>query len=163
MQDQIRQMAAAIGLTPEQVQAGLNTVVQFIQSKVPPPVWQQLAAAMPQLQGWVSQAVTMAAPVTHAAGGMAAGLGARLGAAGGDVAALLGELRKAGFTPEKALQFVSMLLEQIKAKAGPDVFQKVVASVPGLSGIAAGLSGAAGSVAGAAQNLLGGLGGLFKK
>lgn len=157
MQQTIEQIAAAVGLKPEQVQSGLNSVVQFIQSTVPAPVWQQLAAQMPQIQGWVSQAATMAAPATQAAGGLAAGLGARLGAAGSDLASLVGELKKSGISPEKAMQLLPLVLEQIKAKAGPDVFQKVVAAVPGLSGVAGGLAGAAGTLAGAAQNLLGGL------
>lgn len=160
MQEQIQQMAATLGLKPEQIQSGLNTVVQFIQSKVPAPVWQQLAAAMPQVQGWVGQAMTMAAPATQAAGGMAASLGARLGAAGGDLAGLMAELKKSGITPDKAMQLLPMVLEQIKAKAGPDVLQKVMASVPGLSGVAGQLGGAAGNLMGSASSLLGGL---FKK
>lgn len=157
MQDKVQQLAATVGLKPEQVQAALSTVVQFIQSKVPAPIWQQLATKMPQIQGWVSQAVTMAAPVTQAAGGMAAGLTAKLGAAGGDVAGLMAELKKAGISPDKAMQLVPLVLEQIKASAGPELFQKILVSVPGLSGVAGQLGGAAGNLLGAASNLLGGL------
>lgn len=146
MQDQIQGWANSLGLRPEQVQTGLNTLMQFLQSRVPAPVWQQLVSRVPQVQSWVADAITMSQPAVRAASGA-------LGGAGNDLSQLFAELKKAGFTPERAMQFVPAVLEQIKAQAGPELYQKLAGAVPGL-GAGRGAEGL-GKIADAASGLLG--------
>lgn len=124
MQEQIQRWAGTFGLEPKQVQSGLNTLMQYIQSKVPGPVWAQFAGRVPQVRSWVGEAITMSQPMVPMA---------QIHSSDGDLEQLLAELGKAGFTPQTAMQFVPAVLEQIRVKAGPDLYLKLLEAVPALN------------------------------
>ena len=124
MQEMIQRWAGNFGLEPAQVQSGLNTLMQYIQSKVPGPVWAQFASRVPQVRSWVGEAITMSQPMVPMV---------QIQSSGTDMAQLLAELGKAGFTPQTAMQFVPEVLEQIRAKAGPDLYLKLLEAVPDLN------------------------------
>lgn len=133
MQDQIKTWAAKLGVTPQQVQSAISTVMVFIQSKVPTPVWEQIVARMPQARGWASEAATMSAPVTHVAGA------AHNKITGGlDLPLLLDELQKSGFNADSAMQLLTAVLRQLQTALGNESYEKVLAAIPGL-GAAKGL------------------------
>lgn len=145
MQELIQRWAATFGLEPEQVQSGLNTLMQYIQSKVPGGVWAQFASRVPQVRSWVGEAITMSQPIVRMA---------PIHTPGGDLAQLLNELGKAGFTPQTAMQFVPAVLEQVRAKAGPDLYLKVLEAVPALNPGASGSGGPGATVPGPGNKFL---------
>lgn len=163
MQEQIKAWAAKFGVPPAQVEAGIGAVLGFIQQKVPPAQFQQLQGLLPMAQQWIQKAGSL--PAAGAAGGndlmgMASGLLGKLGSEGGGAAALgqvVGQLKNAGFDPQKAMEFVPAVLNQIKSAAGPDTFNKLLASAPALKDALNGAGGA--NLMGAASSLLGKFGG----
>ena len=150
MQEQIKAWATKFGVQPTQVEAGIGAVLGFIQSKVPPGQFQQLQGLMPMAQQWIQKAGAL--PTNGAQGGsdlmsMASGLLGKLSGGGQNgLGTVLTQLQGAGFKPETAMQFVPAVLNQLKAAAGPEKFDQLLASVPALKdtlggGGAAGLLG----------------------
>lgn len=143
MQEQIKAWAARFGLSTDQVEAGVGALLGFIRSKVPAQQWQQLQGLLPQAQLWMDKAAALPAGAQGAAAGLvgqAMGLLDKVtGGAKGGISQLITSLQEAGFRPDNAAPFVASVLAQIKASAGPEKFERLLASAPALRDAVAGL------------------------
>lgn len=136
MQEQIKAWATKFGLKTGQVEAGVGALLGFIQSKVPAAQWQQLQGLVPQAQQWMGKAASLPAAAQSATGGLMAQavglLGKLTGGSAGGLSDLMEKLQRAGFKPDSAMQFVSSVMGQIKAAAGPEKFAQLLGAVPAL-------------------------------
>src|SRR5262245_1024124 len=113
MSDIVSDLAARSGLTPEQTQKGLGTVLSFLKGVLPAETFAQVSAAVPG-----SDRMMAAAPREEPAGGL---VGAIKGVAhkllGGDgAAALLAKLSSLGISVEQAQAFLPRALEFLKGR-----------------------------------------------
>lgn len=136
MQEQIRAWAAKFGMQTGQIEAGIGAVLGFIESKIPPAQFEQLQALVPQARQWIEQAKALPAAGAQAGGdllGKAQGLLGQLAGGGqGAAAQVLARLQAAGFRLDTALQFAGAVLDELKAVAGPEKFNELLASAPAL-------------------------------
>ena len=136
MQEHIKAWAAKFGLQTGQIEAGVGAILGFIQSKIPPAQFEQLQQLVPMAQPWIEKARALPAAGAQAGSdlmGKASSLLSQLAGSGQSAAAqVLLQLQNAGFRPDTALQFAASVLEQLKATAGPEKFNQLLASAPAL-------------------------------
>lgn len=70
-----------------------------------------------------------------AGGGILGKVGGMLGGVLGGGAGALGDLAKSGLSPDKIPDFVKTFIDWVKQKVGPDIVNKIVASIPALKSI----------------------------
>ena len=175
--DIIQQLAAQVGIHPEQAEKAAGAVASLIQENASKIDFQQLLGAVPEISGWLHKAKAAGVTGPAAAGAAAVGgddeggflgqMGGLLGelTGGGGLGALLGALGKAGLNAETAAKFVPALLGLLRTKAGHELIAKLASSMPFLHELleGAGDAGGAGSENGESDGGLGALGGVLGK
>lgn len=160
--DLIASLTEKLGIEGEQAEALAGAVLGGVKSQVAEKVGQgeadQLAAAIPELEGWgqKTQALTgggggglfdaAASALGGGGGGLLGGLG---GGGGADVAMVASVLAKLGLNESLATMVAPMALEFLKERLPDGLLQQVMGAVPMLTG--------GGDVAAAAASVLGGL------
>lgn len=159
MSDIISELAGQFGIPSAVAESAAGSVLKFVRQEAGNGDFQQLLAAVPQIQGWMAKADAGAAAsgsggLLGQLGGLAAGLG---GEAGG-IAGLLATLQHTGLKPEMIAQFAPALLQKLSAHVDPALIAKILESVPALKGLGGNLGGGALGGLGGLGGLLGGLG-----
>lgn len=181
--DLIAQLSSQLGVSPDQAQGLAGGLMGLVKGAVGPEAAGQVAAAVPEAQGWeqapgVSQAAgsdpaSMLSGLLGGGGGAGGGgLGALLGSAGslvggqagaamqaaGGAAALSGLLSKFGLEARHATIIAPIAFSFLQSRLPPELLSKVTAVLPMLTG-----GGAASAPVGdGAGGALGALTGLLK-
>jgi hypothetical protein len=150
MSDILGQIAAQLGLSPAQAQAGAGSVFQLIRESAAKVDFDQLLQAVPQASSWMKKAAgVQAAPAATPLGGLGDLLGRATemfgggGGAGGlgGLGQVISVLTKAGIDPDTAAKFLPMLLQFLQSKAGADLLARLSQSVPFLKELQGGAGG----------------------
>lgn len=152
MNDVLGRIAAQLGMSPDQAQAGAGSVFQLIRESASKMDFDQLVQAVPQASSWMKKAAgVQAAPAATPLGGLGDLLGQATemfgggsGGAGGGLAGVgqvIAVLSKLGIDPDTAAKFLPMLLQFLQSKAGADLLGRLAGSVPFLKEVLAGGSG----------------------
>ena len=132
--DLISQLSSTLGIDASQTQALAGTVLSAVQSQTGDGDAEAISEAVPELEQWNQQAeaATDASPM----GGL---LGAAIGAIGGsgaqEAANVAAMLSKLGLDSGKAALVAPVVMQFLEERLSPEVLQRVVSSVPMLSGI----------------------------
>jgi hypothetical protein len=138
MQEFIQQAMQSLGTSEATTKAATGGLLDLVSKNAPPTEVSQLFDKLPGAR----ELMASAAPAAPAAG--AVGGGGMLGGLGGAVSGLAGAagagggiiamLTQSGLSLANAPQFLSLFVGFAKAKAGPGLVDKIMASVPGLAG-----------------------------
>ena len=133
MQDFIQSVVSQLGITEDQAKSATGGLLNFLKEQKDTSEVQALIAKLPGAESLMqSSGSSGESGGGGLLGGVAAGLGAKLGSAGGALAILQGS----GIDAGKMGPFVNMLVDYAKQKAGPELVEKVIAQVPALKGLA---------------------------
>ena len=139
MANLIDTLQSETGFGSEKVEGGLATIFEFFKKQLPPELFSALEGALPQVTQFVNN---LRAP--EEAGGAAdsgvlgslVGMATKaLGGKAADLGGLLETLGKAGFSVEQAIAFVPKAIAVIQNLIPPELFQKILASLPALAGM----------------------------
>ncbi|NGY04591.1 DUF2780 domain-containing protein [Solimonas terrae] len=155
MSNIIGELASQFGIAPEQAESAAGSVLKFVQAQAGSGEFQQLLAALPQVQQWIARAGQASSAGGAGLLGQLGGLAASLGGEAGGIAGVLTALRHSGLKPDMIAPFVPALLQQLSAHVDPALVTRLMESVPALKELAATGGGSLGGLGG----LLGGLGG----
>jgi len=125
MQEFIQSAASKLGINEDQAKSATGGVLNFLKQQGPSAETDTLISKIPGAED-VMQSTT--AGGESGAGGMLGGLGGVLGGAGGALSAL----QSSGLDGGQAKQFVVMLVDYAKQKAGPQQVEQVLDKVPAL-------------------------------
>jgi hypothetical protein len=128
MSDIVSDLAARSGLTPEQAQKGLGSVLSFFKELLPADSFAKVSEAVPGSE----QMMAAAGPIERPSGGL---LGAIQGVAhklfGGEGAAgLIAKLSSLGISAEQARAFLPRVLEFLKARLPDPVVKQISGLLP---------------------------------
>jgi hypothetical protein len=131
MQEFIQSVASKFGINEEQAKSATGGVLNFLKEQGPGAETDTLISKIPGAED-VMQSAPEGGESTERSGtgGMLGGVGSMLGGAGGALAALQGS----GLQGGQAKEFVVMLVDYAKQKAGPEQVEQVLDKVPALKG-----------------------------
>src|SRR5688572_735399 len=127
MEDFIQSVTSKLGINEDQAKSATGGVLNFLKEQGGGAETDTLISKIPGAQD-VMQSSGSGASAQSGGGGMLGGLGGMMGGAGGALAALQGS----GLGGDKAKQFVVMLVDYAKQKAGPEQVERVINKVPAL-------------------------------
>jgi hypothetical protein len=129
MQEFIQSAASKLGINEDQAKSATGGVLNFLKQQGPGAETDTLISKIPGAED-VMQSTTASGESRSesGAGGMLGGLGGVLGGAGGALSAL----QSSGLDGGQAKQFVVMLVDYAKQKAGPERVEQVLDKVPAL-------------------------------
>jgi len=128
MSDIVSELAARSGLSPEQAQKGLGSVLSYVKDWLPAEAFSQVKDAVPesdQMMAAVAQTEEHSGGLIESIKGMASKL-----FGGGGPAALIGKLSNLGISPEQAQSFLPQVMEFLKDRLPESVTKQVSALLP---------------------------------
>lgn len=141
MADMIDSLQSETGLESGQVEGGLGAIFEFLKKQLPPELFSALESALPQASGLINtnNLRPSGEPGAEADSGLLGslvGLATKaLGGKAADLGGLLEMLGKAGFSMEQAMAFVPKAIAMLQNLIPPELFQKILASLPALAGM----------------------------
>lgn len=124
MEELIGRIVANVGVEPELAKTAIGLILGFLQKEGPQDKIESLMGALPGAAELVSQ--------THSGGGGLMGaIGGMMGGGGGAMA-LMGQLTGAGLGMGDIQGVAKEVVGYAKEKAGDDLVEDVVGSIPGL-------------------------------
>lgn len=136
MDEFIQLISKQLGLTAENGKAATGSVLNMIKDQLDDQTFAQISSKLPGVQGLLGAAESGGA--SGGGGGMLGSLtsmaGSLFGGKAKSIAELTAALTKYGISVDKIPQYLSMLIEFLKAKLGNDLFAKVAAKLPDLLG-----------------------------
>ena len=129
MQDFIQQAMGALGTSQATTSAATGGLLGYLQKNGPTPEVEQLLDALPGARSLLASEKPSGGGLMGTLGSAASALGVKSGGAAG----LIGALQMAGLGADHAPRFVALFLEYAKAKAGPDLVNRILGAVPGLT------------------------------
>lgn len=139
MNELIQMVAGGLGTSESSAKTATAGMLRMIKSRAGKADFSELLGKLPGADSLLAQEPEEKKPGAGAGGLMGGMLGSAASAVGGNVgsaAGLLGVLGSAGIDPSKAGSFAGIFLGYIKGKAGNDLLQKVLSSVPDLKKLA---------------------------
>jgi hypothetical protein len=131
MADFISDLASKVGISPEQAQRGLGTVLAFLKSSLPEDAFSKVESAVPG----ANSLMTSAEAVKESAGGIIGAVTSMAGKLFGEGSgAMLSKLTHIGLSADQIKSFVPRVLEFLKSKLPADVMKQVTALIPGGGG-----------------------------
>jgi uncharacterized protein (DUF2267 family) len=129
MADFISELASKSGISPDQARKGVGAVLALLKDKMPPGVFSQVQAAVPNADSMMAAAQ----PAEGASGGgilgtVASAVGKLVG--GGVTAELTNQLAHLGISAEQLQKFLTTLVEFFKRRLPEDAAKQVGALVP---------------------------------
>ncbi len=135
MDEFIQLISAQLGLKPEKGKAATGSILSLIKEHLDEQTFAQISSKLPGVQQLIASGDSESA---GGGGGMLGSLtsmaGSLLGGKAKTVAEVTATLAKHGLSVDKIPQYLSMLIEFLKAKLGNDLFAKVAAKLPELLG-----------------------------
>lgn len=133
MQEFIQQAMQSLGTSEGTTKAATGGLLDLVSKNAPPADVSQLFDKLPGARELVASEAPAAA---GGGGGMLGGLGGAVSGLAGTAGAggLMAMLSQSGLSLSNAPQFLSLFVGFAKAKAGPGLVDKIMASVPGLAG-----------------------------
>lgn len=135
MDEFIQMISAQLGLNPDKGKAATGSILNLIKEQLDDQTFAQISAKLPGIQGLIGAGETSG---SGQSGGMFGSLssmaGSLLGGKAKAIAEVTATLTKHGLSVDKIPQYLSLLIEFLKAKLGNDLFAKVAAKLPELLG-----------------------------
>ena len=135
MDEFIQLISKQLGLSAENGKAATGSVLNMIKDQLDDQTFAQISSKLPGVQGLLGAAESGG---VSGGGGMLGSLtsmaGSLFGGKAKSIAELTAALTKYGISVDKIPQYLSMLVEFLKAKLGNDLFAKVAAKLPDLLG-----------------------------
>lgn len=128
MEEFIKSVTGKLGIDAATAQGAVSSLLGLIKKQGDPAAVNDLFAKLPG-------ASALAKGGGGGGGGILGKVGGMLGGALGGGAGALGDLAKSGLSPDKIPTFVKTFIDWVKQKVGPDIVNKVVASIPALKSI----------------------------
>jgi hypothetical protein len=136
MSDLVNELTSRTGISPELVQKGLGALLSFLKKELGEETFDKLKTSLPEASALTAHYESApespdAAPSQGGLFEMVSGLaGKLLGGKAGEGAELMSSLAKLGFKPEQIEAFLPKAIELIKNYLPPELFQKLLASLP---------------------------------
>jgi hypothetical protein len=137
MDEILKTLAEHTGIDVETARKALGAVIAFLKEHLPEGLAGQLMNALPDASN-LAKAYESTAPAPASSGGLIGaltGLATKfLGANAGEATKLLGMLQNLGLDLKQIEAFLPKVIELIKAHIPAELYEKIVAMVPGAAG-----------------------------
>jgi len=134
MDEFIKLISAQLGLNPEKGKAATGSILSLIKDQLDEQTFAQITSKLPGVQQLISAGDSGSSSGGGMLGSLTSMAGSLLGGKAKAVAEVTATLSKHGLSVDKIPQYLSMLIEFLKAKLGNDLFAKVAAKLPELLG-----------------------------
>ena len=137
MDEILKKLCEHTGIDIETAKKALGAIIAFLKEHLPKELSGQLMSALPDAHGLASdyEATAPAAPASAPAGGLMgalAGLATKfLGENAGEATKLLGMLEHSGLDLKQIEAFLPKVIELIKQHLPADLYEKIIAMIPG--------------------------------
>lgn len=128
MQDFIQSAVGQLGIDEGTAQSATSSLLGLLKDQGDDAAAGQLMSALPGADGLARQA----GGAVGGLGGAMGGLGAMLGGSAGSAMGAVSALQSSGLSGDQLGPFVSMFVGYAREKAGPDVVERLLSSVPAL-------------------------------
>jgi hypothetical protein len=128
MKELIDMLTKNLGVSGQQAEGGAAVLFKAAKDKMGGAEFDQLLSGVPGVGDLLKKAPASGG---GGLGGMLGGLASAVGGNAGTIAAIVGGFGKLGLTTDHAKKFVPVILEFLKAKAGPDVVAKLEKTLRG--------------------------------
>ena len=127
MKELIDMLTKNLGVSGQQAEGGAAVLFKAAKDKMGGAEFDQLLGGVAGVGDLLKKAPASGGGL----GGMLGGLASAVGGNAGTIAAIVGGFGKLGLTTDHAKKFVPVILEFLKAKAGPDVVAKLEKTLRG--------------------------------
>ena len=138
MDEILKTLAEHTGISVETARNALGAVVAFLKEHLPEGLSGQLMQSLPDAHGLATAYEANKGP--EAGGGLLGaitGLASKFfGEGGTDATKVLGMLKQSGLSLDQIQTFLPKVIELIKAHVPPELYEKIIALVPGLGAAA---------------------------
>jgi hypothetical protein len=132
MPDLISNIAARVGITPEQAQTGFGVILEGLK-RFAPELYTKVAGYLPEAGPAEFSAQTAMAGGSEGLMGNLAGMAGKLfGGHTGEAAQFLEMFSKAGFSMEQVKEFAPAALHHLKDVVPPEIVEEICEKIPGL-------------------------------
>jgi|688.fasta_scaffold1273294_1 uncharacterized protein (DUF2267 family) len=133
MDEFLQMITQQLGLSAQESKSATGSILKLVKDKLDADTFSQISSKLPGIQGLLNDA-----PAASGSGGLMGSLtsmaGSLMGENGKAVADITAALTKSGLSLDKIPQYLSMLIEFLKAKLGNELFASVAAKLPDLLG-----------------------------
>jgi hypothetical protein len=127
MKELIDMLTKNLGVNGQQAEGGAAVLFKAAREKLGGAEFDQLLGGVPGLGDLMKKAPASGGGL----GGMLGGLASAVGGNAGLIATIVGGFGKLGLTADHAKKFVPVIMEFLKAKAGPDVASRLEKTLRG--------------------------------
>ncbi len=128
MEELIQRIVASVGIDEETAQTAISTIMNLLNNEGDSDLMSQITGAIPGAEEYIS-----GDGEGGGAGGLLGGIMSAVGGSTGGALAALGSLKASGVGMGEAQGIASELVSFAREKAGDDVVDQLLESVPGVS------------------------------